>query len=331
MQPINLISHSYVLGSQLQSAAEIAHLSNLSTETISSKLGFKQKPVASANEHPSTFALAASLSTLKRAQVDADTLDFILYCSSGLYDKQLWSPSAWLQQQLHAKQAFTLDINQGCSAVLAGLQLAKLYLQQHTNYNYGLVVVSDALSKFINYADSDCFPLFSMADGGAAFLIGKSAGRYRLEQSSLLTDGQFVDCSPLNWGGTCGLGDVRDSVIHMQDPKQVTLLRDTVLAANYQRVIQTCLAQQNINLNHIAAIITNQNSRPVITEVINALGISAEKYITTSEQFGHVSNTDIAIGLVALEAELHLTPGSYVLLATAGIGFHWRAQLLKVV
>jgi 3-oxoacyl-[acyl-carrier-protein] synthase III len=122
---IGIISIASSLPKKIVTAANVSSFSGFPEEEIISKLGFKQKRVASADEHPSKFALNAAKKALRDSNINAIELNFIIYCSNGVYDYQFWSPSAYLQNKIKARNAITFEINNGCNAATAGIFLAK--------------------------------------------------------------------------------------------------------------------------------------------------------------------------------------------------------------
>jgi len=77
-------------------------------------------------------------------------------------------------------------------------------------------------------------------------------------------------------------------------------------------------------------VLTNQNSRPVVERFLSELSINADKHHKTSQYYGHLGGVDIFFGLNDLIEKKCLNKNDLVLMATAGIGFHWGAHILKI-
>lgn len=84
-----------------------------------------------------------------------------------MYDYQFWSPSAFIQKRIGASKAITFEINNGCNASNMGLFISSNLLVAQDSWKFGLIIVSDTLSKFVNYSEKSSFPLFSFSDGTA--------------------------------------------------------------------------------------------------------------------------------------------------------------------
>ena len=79
---IGIISIACSLPKKIMTARDMSSLSGFSEKDIIDKLGFRQKRIASPNEHPSKFALSAAKKVLRNSNIIAKELDFIIYCSN---------------------------------------------------------------------------------------------------------------------------------------------------------------------------------------------------------------------------------------------------------
>jgi 3-oxoacyl-[acyl-carrier-protein] synthase-3 len=312
-------------------ANEISLLSGFSSEYIVESLGFERKRISLPTEQPSDFAISAAKGVLQKANLMPAQIDFLIYSSSGIYDYNFWSPSAFIQKAIGARNAVTFEINNGCNASNMGLFVASSLLAANDSWKYGLLIISDTLSKFINYSDKFSFPLFSFSDGAAAVLIAaKQIDKIILSQC-FYTDGTYANCSKLQLGTkNISSRDEGKKYIQMDELKKVKILRESVMADNYVKVIVNALQQANVNSNMLNHILTNQNSSSIIKKVLVSLSIDLEKHLKTSRLYGHIGAVDVFFGLNQLLENKKLHKNDLILMATAGIGFHWGAHLLKI-
>lgn len=328
-----MITIAYSIPEKVMTAQEIALASGFNCDYIIDKLGFKQKRVATDVEKPSDFAIKAAKEAINKAAISPDKIDFIIYCSNGIYDYQFWSPSAFVQKSINAKKAVTFELNNGCNSSM-GLFVAKNLLAMQSNWQYGLVIVSDTLSKFVNYADQASFPLFSFSDGAAAVLLAANHNKNILLGQGLYTDGDYVNCSRIEFSvagpSLSSANSHENRYIKMEDEKKVNSLRETVMADNYIRVMKDAMAQANITQDMLSFVLTNQNSRSIVERVLNLISISPDKHHKTSQYFGHIGGVDVFYGLNDLLEKKYVSKNDLVLMATTGIGFHWGAHIVKI-
>jgi 3-oxoacyl-[acyl-carrier-protein] synthase-3 len=330
---IGIIGIGSSLPKKIITASEISLLSGFSVEEIVGKLGFHQKRVASAQEHPSKFALSAAKKAMRHANINSKDLDFIIYSSNGIHDFQFWSPSAHIQHALKATNAISFEVNHGCNSAIAGMYLAKCLLSKRS-CNIGLVVISDTLSKFIDYRDKCSFPLFSMADGASAVVISNNSDSNTIKSQTIFTDGKFAQCNKLILGGTKCLdianSDKSNYITVNLNGKETRSLRENAMADNYIKVIKDAIRKANLQLKDISHFLFNQNSISILNDVISNLGIPKSKVYSIRENYGHIAAIDTLFALEKLINKKLVHKNDLVLLATAGIGYHWGAQIIEI-
>lgn len=329
---IGIMSIACNLPKKIMTAGEVSSLSGFSENDIIDKLGFRKKRIANFDEHPSKFALNAAKKALRNSNFAARDLDFIIYCSNGVYDYQFWSPSAYLQNKIKACKAITFEINNGCNAAIAGMFLAKNLLS-NKSFNYGLVVVSDTLSKLVDYTNKNSFPLFSFADGASAILMGKNHHTNILLSQTLHTDGSFSECNKLFSGGTRNYEGTasNDKFISVDYHGKKTIeLRNSAMSNNYIKVINEAIRSAGIKVSDISRFFINQNSISIVGRVIKELDIPATKLYSIRKYYGHIGAIDTLFALEQCLNKKLIMKNDIVILASTGIGYHWGAQVIKI-
>jgi len=330
-QKIGIVGMASHLPKKVMTSSEIASMANMPEEHIISHLGFRQKRVANHDEHPSTLALKATKKLLRETAFDISHIDFILYCSNGIYDYQFWSPSAYIQHKIKAHKAFTFEITNRCNSAIAGMYLAS-HLFSNNAFQYGLIIVSDTLSKLIDYRDKNSFPLFSFADGASALLLGKNVNSHIIKSQTMSTDGRFAECNKLLLGGTKNRYSCDSNMYVSVDlnGKETTALRNGAMARNYIKVITKALKLAQITTSDIERFLINQNSVNIINTVLRELDIPADKTYSTRKNYGHIGAIDTLFALEKCIRKKIVKKHDLVLLASTGIGYHWGAQVIEI-
>lgn len=326
---VGIIHVATSLPKMVVTAVDVAKLSGIDVDIISKKLGFKEKRVAQNNEHPSKFALKAAQKALRQTSINPNSIGYIIYSGSGILDYQFWSPSAYLQNKLEAKNAMAFEMSNGCNAAISAIHLAEKLLL-NSKYKYALVVTSDTLSRFIDYRDSSSFPLFSMADGAAAVLLRKNHNHNRIIGYSSITDGQFVNCNKLGVGGTRH-NLVGHDYIHVDYHHRSTkLLRNKAMIQNYITVIKQSLKKAKIDYRDISKLCITQNSLNIVNSVANTLGLIDNCLYSTREKFGHVGAIDSILAFDILSRKGIIKEGENIVLTSTGVGYHWSSIVIRV-
>lgn len=268
---------------------------------------------------------------MRNSNFIAKELDFIIYCSNGIYDYQFWSPSAYLQNKIKANKAVTFEINNGCNAATAGTFLAKNLLLNES-FKYGLVIVSDTLSKLINYNDRNSFPLFSFADGASAMLVGRNQHSNIILSQALHTDGRFSECNKLFSGGTKEFEHTAFNKFISVDyhGKKTIELRNSAMFNNYVKVITNAIKSAGLKISDISLFLFNQNSISIIDKVTKELDIPQSKLYSIREHYGHIGAVDTFFALEQCINKKIIKKNDIIVLASTGIGYHWGAQVIKI-
>lgn len=321
---------------QTLTATEMAKTINVSVDFIYEKLRMHEKRITQPSETPFDLALKAVKKLQDSSKFSFDNLDFIIYASNGIFDFQMWSPSAKIQDYLIAKKAFTFDLINGCNSGSMGIYLAK-HLMLNPNNLTGLLVVSDTLSKFINYSDPSSLPFFICGDGAAAILLSKK-GKFVLKSCSVKTDGRYVECCRLPFGGTDFYD--KNKISDIATPERFIQFRPDnhssestlveILIQNYIAVVDQALKEANSKAADLSLFLTNQNSKIIIDSLLRHFSIPYEKTCITSETYGHMAAVDTFFALKNCLDSGKIYSGNKILLASAGIGYHWGAFILEV-
>lgn len=310
---------------------EIATSSGITKEKIYDSIGILEKPVASDSETPIDLAIQAVFRLIKSINFDVKELDFIVYAGSGINDFQLWSPAAKIQNLIGAKNAFCFELSNGCNSLHTALQVIKNLLNPKKNSS-ALLVISDTLSKFINYSNSDILHLFSFSDGAAALLVNNFSNKNIIISSALITDGSYSDVVKINYGGIAKLNDEslpESKYISVDFNGKIRSDFYGCLIKNYIKVISHCLKIANIDANDVSYFLLGHNSKNIIKVVSSYFDITDKKTINLSESLGHIGSIDTAALLMKCIKENLITVGDYIIISGTGIGYNWGAHLLQ--
>lgn len=307
---------------------EVSCQSQYDPKYLFEKIGMLEKRIAK-SEHPADMAICAAKKLLNKTKISVKEIGFVIYASNGIFDYQFWSPSAKVQAEIGATEAFSFDLNNGCVSPLMALFVGSTLLPS-SNCEYGLIIASDALARFVNYADQHSLPFFSFGDGACAFLLKKKGSKNRLISSARMTDGHYVDLNKIILGGTRSNALSNDKFIYVDvDHPNIEKLVSCKLTKNYVAVIRKSITLADISINNVKYFLFNQVSQKVLQEVVTELGISPDQLYSTRKYFGHMT-IDSFFALERCDSEGKICAGDYVVLAGFGVGFHWHACVIRI-
>jgi 3-oxoacyl-[acyl-carrier-protein] synthase-3 len=298
------------------------------------KIGIRQKPVASSEEHPSVLGARAALNALARAQVSPEEIDLMIYCGAGLYDYANWSPSAKIQHEIGASNAYTYEVRNACNGGNLGLYLASQQMLADPELRHALVICSDTPSRILNYADENLISMFAHGDGATAAVLQRNHSGNRILSYCGISDGSLADeiCLPL--GGTrvpWTEESLKKGFRHprIQDPDRLSEIFATIYIKNYVRVVRDALRKCGRSVSEIDFLFTNQVKKSTLNAIFEALDLPLEKTFRTMERHGHLLSSDTLLGLEQTLALGRIREGDLVVLASSGAGFHWAATVVQ--
>ncbi|OGT41004.1 MAG: hypothetical protein A3F13_09700 [Gammaproteobacteria bacterium RIFCSPHIGHO2_12_FULL_40_19] len=312
----------YILPDSNKTLEDISLLSSIDKEVLYGSLGDLKIPVSSDAETPFTLATQAVLKLLKSNCIDTKKLDYIIYASSGVNDYQIWSPAAKIQKIINADNAFCFEISNGCNAFMAALHLVNGILNIE-NPGSALLIMSDTLSKFIDYSETENLHLLSFSDGADAVYIDNYSNKNLLISSALVTDGAYSDVVKLSYGGVFEYNAEKKSnskymSVNLPDESRESFYK--TLINNYIHVIEKCIVEAKLKTENIKYFLLGRNSQKVLDAVFKYFLVSPDKILTT-QLLGHVGSIDVAITLKICLKKSLVHSGDYVLIASTGSGY----------
>ena len=293
-------------------------------------LGFLQKNIASEKENSLSLARKAVNKLMMKNLIHSKQIDYIIFSHSGICENgQVRSLSAKIQFQIKAKNAFCFEITNGCNSFNAALHLAESLLAVSKKTNI-LIVVSDTLSKYIDFSKKDVQHLYMYSDGAAAILVNNYNLSNKLISSALHTDGMYADISKIKYKISRLEKNLTMPFMDTTVSKKLSFKLYNTIVSNYIKVIENCIKDANLKISDIKFLYIAQNSKNVITKVLNHFNIDLSKTVPTGKYLGHVGALDSIIAFCETLKNGKLKSGDYIILAGVGVGFHWGAHLVKI-
>lgn len=175
-------------------------------EALSSKEHFEDETkasyyVAGPLDTPSSLAIKAVGSAIRRAGVKKNGCQMVVYAQSLLKDHQAWSLSASICDSLHLKNASFLDIYQGCNGGICALELIDKISPFHKKGDFAIMATSTLLPRTMG----DHLTLEKggfLSDGAAALVLSGDTGQYEILSTDMKYDPSCNEFIKLPYGGT---------------------------------------------------------------------------------------------------------------------------------
>lgn len=262
----------------------------------------------------------AAKSALERAGIGPEKIDLVIHASTTPPPRSLYSRSAGVMKAIGAGRAYGFDMMAGCNGATWALANAKSLLLTHDEWTTALVVVSDRLSPYVDYADETHLPLFNWADAVSAVVLRKGEPRRAIVAESFRTDPTYGDSMHLSPGAAKLTMETSDEI---EDGIKRTYKK------NYEEMIRSALARAGVEPGAVAGVFMNQGDWRLTGFLSANLGIAPEAFQHTYEDFGHIGGSDVLLGLMQAQEAGRIRDGAPLVLASSAVGFSWGALVLK--
>lgn len=305
---------------------ELASYLETDDEWIQSRTGIKQRYLVE-SESLEELCVIVARDLLKQAKLAANELDFILIATM-TPDYATPSVACSVQGQLGATRAFAMDVSAACSGFIYGLATAEKFINSG-NYQRGLVIGADIMSRLVNWQDRSTAVLFG--DAAAGVLVEASETQATVWEESLGSDGS---CSSYLKGGETttfyldgGKSKVALEFLTMNGREIFNFVSQTVVEN-----ITTLFETSAVTKAEVDYVLAHQANQRLLTVLSKKTGLPEKKFLSNIADYGNTSAASIPLLLADKVLDGHLVLGSQqkVLLTGFGGGLTWGSILLNL-
>jgi len=290
--------------------AEIAARLGRTPDWIESASGIRERRWAAAETTVADLAVAAAQECLERAGVEASTLGMVMV-ASGSAPPGFPGPAAAVVARLGLEGTPAFDLPMASAGSLFGLALAS---QLTERFGDVLVIGAEKMSAILEAAPLDPNTAILFGDGAGAALVSSRAGRWRILDSVLHSDGQFRDDLAFDWASSLRMNGL---TVIMQAARKLP------------SAIEEVLARQGMGAQDVAAFLLHQANQNLLVRVAKALKVPPERVFSNVARYGNTSSASMFIAAGEWSRE---NPSSGAVIFSAfGAGFHWGALLAQSV
>jgi len=274
------------------------------------KVGVRARGIASDGEDVLFMALCAAERALARAEVDAESLDFVILAN---WSERRYVPdfAPRVQHALGARRAFAFDIGCACAGFIYGLTLAHGYLQ-NPRFSRGLVLASDRSTRRLRPGSR---ATLVFGDAAAAVVVEKDVARgSRLLDYELCTDGSQNEIMEVGADGYL-------------NPKIKQRELNQLAGRSLASVSRALLERNGLTLADIDWLLPHSGTAGVQAMLAEHLGAPPEKTLNNLADVGNVTSASIPVSLDHFIKLGKLKPGDRILSAAVGLGWQYCAVL----
>jgi 3-oxoacyl-[acyl-carrier-protein] synthase-3 len=303
---------------------ELSKMVDTSDEWIMTRIGIKERHIIKEKGEGSSFVgTKAVQQLLEKTNTSPDEID-LLICATVTPDHQFPATANIISDKVGIKNAFSFDLNAGCSGFLYALTTGSKYVESGL-YKKVIIVGAEKMSSIVDYQDRATCPIFG--DGAGAVLLEPTTEDIGIVDVKLQSDGVGRVHLHQKAGGSVAPSshetiDARQHFIY-QEGQPVFKWAVSKMAD----VSVEMMERNNIKPDDLTWLVPHQANMRIIEATANRMGIRKDQVMINIEKYGNT--TAATLPLCLWEWEDQLKKGDNVILATFGAGFTWGAMYVK--
>ena len=304
--------------------AELAQLVDTSDEWIFSKLGIRERRVASPDQCTSDLASEAArraLASARMAPVDVD----LLLVATATPDRLAPSTACIVQDKLGAVNAVAFDLAAVCSGFIYGIWVASSLIWTG-QIQRAVVVGADTFSRITDWKRRDCV---FFGDGAGAAVLSPCREGFGFLGFDLGSDGRGWRGFTIPAGGSENPAS-EETVCQRQhfyqhDGREVFREATRRMPSS----VQACLAKCGLNLNDVDWVVPHQPSIRILEETARVLGIPFDRVLHNMDRYANTSAATIPLLLDERVRDGTIEHGQRLVFTAMGAGWTWGTAILR--
>lgn len=299
-------------------------------EWIQERTGIRERRLSRPgleSETNSALGARAAMLALEQAGKTPEQVDIILYATCSP-DTLVPSTGCWLQNKIGAKNAWAVDLNAACSGFIYGISMADQYIRTGQAKTV-LIVGSEVLNPFVNWADRNVCILFGDGAGAAVLEATSPTDNHRVLSTHLKTDGTLWEYFHTLAGGSKMqvTPEVYSQNLHKFQMKgkeifkvAVKTLADFAIAA---------VEANGYTIHDVDWIVPHQANLRIIEAVAKRLDFPMEKVIVNIDRYGNTSAATVPTAFDEAIRDGRIQRGHLVLMDVFGAGLTYGSALIR--
>ncbi len=303
---------------------DLEKMVNTTDEWIMTRIGIKTRHILKVpGEGTSYMAEKAVKELLSKTRTSPDEVE-LLICATVTPDHVFPATANIISDKVGIKNAFSFDINAGCSGFLYALATGAKFVESG-KYKKVVIVGADKMSSITDYTDRSTCPIFG--DGAGAVMLEPGEGDYGIIDSILQSDG----VGRAHLYQVAG-GSVKPASHESVDNREHFIYQEGQPVFKWAVSKMADVSVDMMHKHHIAPddldwLVPHQANMRIIEATAKRMGIRRDQVMINIQKYGNT--TAATLPLCLYEWEKQLKPGSKLILSTFGAGFTWGAIYVK--
>lgn len=304
---------------------ELSKMVDTSDEWIMTRIGIKTRHIIREKGlGPSDYGADAVKKLLKKTHTNADEVD-LLICATVTPDMQFPATANLISFKAGINNAFSFDLNAGCSGFLYNLATATKYIESG-RYKKVVVVGAEKMSSIVNYEDRSTCPIFG--DAAACLMLEPS------EDENVGIMDEILQSDGAGWvhlHQKAG-GSVKPASHETIDAKEHFIYQEgqpvfKFAVSKMADVSVEMMKRHNIASEELDWLVPHQANMRIIDATARRMGIKREQVMINIQKYGNTTAATLPLCLYDYESQLK--KGDQLILATFGAGFTWGSMYVK--
>jgi 3-oxoacyl-[acyl-carrier-protein] synthase III len=303
---------------------ELSKMVDTTDEWIMTRIGIKERHIIKEEGEGSSFVGSKAVQQLlEKTNTSPDEID-LLICATVTPDHQFPATANIISDKVGIKNAFSFDLNAGCSGFLYALTTGSKYIESGM-YKKVVIVGAEKMSSIVDYQDRATCPIFG--DGSGAVLLEPTTEDIGIVDLKLQSDG----AGRVHLHQKAG-GSVAPSSHETIDERQHFIYQEGQpvfkwAVSKMADVSVEMMERNNIKPDDLTWLVPHQANMRIIEAVANRMGIRKDQVMINIQKYGNT--TAATLPLCLWEWEDQLKKGDNIILATFGAGFTWGSMYVK--
>lgn len=332
---IGIIGLGVYLPNNYLTADQIAEKTNglWSGEAIRDKLGIDRITVAGPNDGTQQMGVYAAREAIKNSSINPSDIDLIIDIGEEWKEYPLTTSGIYLQEEVGAKNAWAIDVQQRCCTSISAMKMAKDMMIADDSINTVLIAGGYRNGDFIDFEDHTVSFMYNLGAGGGAIILQKNAGKNVLLGTHIITDGSLARDVGVKYGGTihpitCENIDKAYKSLKVFNVEHMKKRLNEVSMNNWMLCINKAFEKSNLPQSSLGYLAVLHFKRSMYKLMLEQLNLTDEQSIYLSDT-GHVGQIDQIISLHKGLEQNKIHNGTVIAMVAAGIGYAWAANVIK--
>lgn len=302
---------------------ELSRMVDTTDEWIMTRIGIKERRIIKGQKGASEVGYKAVNQLLEKTNTSPDEVD-MLVCATVTPDRQFPATGNIISDKCGLKNAFSFDLNAGCSGFLYALVTASKFVESGSHKKV-VVVGAEKMSSIVDYTDRATCPIFG--DGAGAVLLEPTTEDVGIIDSILQSDGVGKIHLHQKAGGSEKPAshetvDAREHFIYQEGQAVFKWAVSKMADVSVEVMKRNGLTSETLQW-----LVPHQANMRIIEATAQRMKLEKSKVMINIQKYGNT--TAATLPLCLWEWEDQLKKGDNIILASFGAGFTWGSIYLK--